>query len=644
MIETALEAGIEIPVFCYEPRLGAPVGACRMCLCEVEGMPKLQAACTMTAQDGLVLSTAQTSAKAAEGQNAALEFILLNHPLDCPDCDKGGECPLQDLTFRWGPGATRMRFAIADLRQADPGLPTDRARPRARILCYRCTRFSETVAEDGQLVAINRGAGSVIATFEEALSRALLGQRPRALPGRGADLDDVPVPRATVGDPERPHGLRPCPAGATPGRRRARARRRASSRGTTPKWTKAGSATRAASPTRTFAPTTGSRSRGAGCAGEASSRSPGKRTRRGRARLKEAGGPVVVAFSGGETVETPPQSPGSCRRASAEAARCPGHPSRPRPLPRADLGDPRRGRLPGLRDEPVVERAPVLDLWLRARRAGAEVITLNSAGSAAPSPEAPPGRPPNAGRKPRQGARDASGVSMRPSASRSSGRRTTRRAEPTRARSAESLGDKSSVYLVPRTPNGRGSRRCGDPGSVPPEGELGALIVSTRPLGNPDVRDFAERAKFVITTAMFVGGPPGRTWSSRAPATSSATGRLSTSRAGRSGSAARSRLPPRTSSPLRRTRRRFGVEVDRWPTMLPDDHAALPEVEEADARCAAEGRRPETWAGPRARPLPVALQRGGGRTRAAAQFQRPADEVELSYEDATARGIAAALP
>jgi len=68
MVEAALSAGIEIPVFCYEPRLGPPVGACRMCLCEVEGMPKLQAACTMTAQDGLILRTAQTSPQAAEAR------------------------------------------------------------------------------------------------------------------------------------------------------------------------------------------------------------------------------------------------------------------------------------------------------------------------------------------------------------------------------------------------------------------------------------------------------------------------------------------------------------------------------------------------------------------------------------------------
>ena len=131
LVETALAAGIEIPVFCYEPRLGEPIGACRMCLVEIEGMPKLQAGCTLTAQDGMVVKTARTSAKAAEGQNATLEFILVNHPLDCPVCDKGGECPLQDLTFRYGPGNTRMRFREDDLREADPDLSDDRARPRA---------------------------------------------------------------------------------------------------------------------------------------------------------------------------------------------------------------------------------------------------------------------------------------------------------------------------------------------------------------------------------------------------------------------------------------------------------------------------------------------------------------------------------
>jgi NADH-quinone oxidoreductase subunit G len=167
LVESAAAAGIEIPVFCYEPRLGAPVGACRMCLVEVEGMPKLQAGCTLTAQDGLVVHTAATSQRSAEGQNATLEFILINHPLDCPVCDKGGECPLQDLTFRYGPGSTRMEFPKRTVEKPIPVSPTIALDRERCILCYRCTRFSEGVAEDGQLVAVNRGAHSEIATFDD---------------------------------------------------------------------------------------------------------------------------------------------------------------------------------------------------------------------------------------------------------------------------------------------------------------------------------------------------------------------------------------------------------------------------------------------------------------------------------------------
>ncbi|HEX7526148.1 MAG TPA: 2Fe-2S iron-sulfur cluster-binding protein, partial [Gaiellaceae bacterium] len=167
LVETALGAGIEIPVFCYEPRLGAPIGACRMCLVEIEGMPKLQAGCTLTAQDGMVVRTARTSSKAAEGQKGTLEFILVNHPLDCPVCDKGGECPLQDLTFRYGPGKTRMNFEKTTFEKPIPISPTISLDRERCILCYRCTRFSESVSEDGQLVARNRGAQSVITTFED---------------------------------------------------------------------------------------------------------------------------------------------------------------------------------------------------------------------------------------------------------------------------------------------------------------------------------------------------------------------------------------------------------------------------------------------------------------------------------------------
>jgi NADH-quinone oxidoreductase subunit G len=192
IVEAALEAGIEIPIFCYEPRLGAPVGACRMCLCEVEGMPKPQAACTLTAQDGMIVHTAQTSEKAAESQHAVLEFILVNHPLDCPVCDKGGECPLQDLTFRYGPGKTRMIFPKRTFDKPIPISPLIALDRERCILCYRCTRFSSDVAEDELLIARERGSRSIIATFEE---------RPYASPFSGNVTELCPVGALTLDAP-----------------------------------------------------------------------------------------------------------------------------------------------------------------------------------------------------------------------------------------------------------------------------------------------------------------------------------------------------------------------------------------------------------------------------------------------------------
>ena len=164
LVEAAAEGGIEVPVFCYEPRLGAAVGACRMCLVEIEGMPKLQTACTTPVADGMVVNS--HSDRAREGQDAVLEFLLLNHPLDCPVCDKGGECPLQDLTFRYGPGHTRMTLPKRTADKPVPISPLIKLDRERCILCYRCTRFSENVSGDLQLVTEHRGAHSHIGTFE----------------------------------------------------------------------------------------------------------------------------------------------------------------------------------------------------------------------------------------------------------------------------------------------------------------------------------------------------------------------------------------------------------------------------------------------------------------------------------------------
>src|SRR5256714_8371941 len=129
-----------------------------MCLCEItHGPPKPQAACTLTATDGMVIKTALTSGGAAEAQKATLEFILVSHPLDCPVCGKGGECPLQDLTFRYGPGNTRMTFPKRTFEKPIPVSPLIALDRERCILCYRCTRFSEDVAEDGDRKSVVLG-------------------------------------------------------------------------------------------------------------------------------------------------------------------------------------------------------------------------------------------------------------------------------------------------------------------------------------------------------------------------------------------------------------------------------------------------------------------------------------------------------
>jgi NADH-quinone oxidoreductase subunit G len=164
LVDAAKLGDVEIPVFCYEPKLGNPVGACRMCLVEIEGIPKLQTGCSTPVKDGMVVHTQSERVKTA--QQAVVEFLLVNHPLDCPVCDKGGECPLQDITFGWGSGSSRFtdpkRHFVKPL-QLSPTIAIDRERC---ILCYRCVRFSQEVSEDYQLVLLERGAHSYVATFD----------------------------------------------------------------------------------------------------------------------------------------------------------------------------------------------------------------------------------------------------------------------------------------------------------------------------------------------------------------------------------------------------------------------------------------------------------------------------------------------
>jgi NADH-quinone oxidoreductase subunit G len=165
LVDAAKHGDVEIPVFCYEPKLGEPVGACRMCLVEIEGMPKLQTACSTPVRDGMVVYSQTDRVK--EAQNAVVEFLLINHPLDCPVCDKGGECPLQDIALGWGPGKSRFTDPKRHFQkplELSPLVAIDRERC---ILCYRCVRFSQEVAEDEQLQLIERGDKTFVGTFDE---------------------------------------------------------------------------------------------------------------------------------------------------------------------------------------------------------------------------------------------------------------------------------------------------------------------------------------------------------------------------------------------------------------------------------------------------------------------------------------------
>ncbi len=164
LVDAARMGDVEIPYFCYEPKLGQPVGACRMCLVQIEGMPKLQTACSTPVKEGMVVTTVSPEVKQA--QNAVVEFLLANHPLDCPVCDKGGECPLQDISYGWGPGSSRFTEPKRHFKkpiELSPLIAIDRERC---ILCYRCVRFSQEVSEDHQLVFLERGDRTFVGTAD----------------------------------------------------------------------------------------------------------------------------------------------------------------------------------------------------------------------------------------------------------------------------------------------------------------------------------------------------------------------------------------------------------------------------------------------------------------------------------------------
>jgi len=169
VLKAAIEAGIQVPYYCYHPGLGIDA-SCRVCLVKIEKMGKLQTSCSTPVAEGMVVHTQDP--EAVEGRKGVFEFLLVNHPLDCPVCDKGGECPLQDFSYAFGNDASRMDFprrtfdgegVKADI-DFGPTLMLNRNRC---ILCTRCSRFMAEVDGDAQIGTINRGNGSEIATFNE---------------------------------------------------------------------------------------------------------------------------------------------------------------------------------------------------------------------------------------------------------------------------------------------------------------------------------------------------------------------------------------------------------------------------------------------------------------------------------------------
>jgi NADH-quinone oxidoreductase subunit G len=636
LVEAALAAGIEIPVFCYEPRLGPPVGACRMCLCDIKpGPPKPQAACTLTAQDGMVVRTALTSELAAEAQNATLEFILVNHPLDCPVCDKGGECPLQDLTFRYGPGNTRMTFPKRTFDKPIPISPLIALDRERCILCYRCTRFSEVVAEDGQLVAVNRGSQTQIATFED---------EPYRDPFSGNVIELCPVGALTstkyrfearpweINDVPTVCGL--CPVGCN-----------------------VNATTREGKVKRIISRNHYDVDQGWLCdkgrfayshlEAEDRLRDPLLRVRRrgfeevsweraldeAERLLREAAGRIVTALSGSETVEQ--------AYALAKLLRQ-GLDSHTAVLPEevSDALDSHRLPLSALAnadviavlgDAPVVELAPIVELWLKqARRNGARVLYELDEDAV-------------------RGADNAILVWSGPGG----------HGGATVAAHAQRLGAAGAFYL-PETANARGVcdawAAASDTEATNPD-PIGLLIVSgDEAAANPVVRALAEQAERVLVISMFHGLAagwadlvlPGTSYLERDGTYVNLEGRIQRLR--------RAVIPPAPDELawIARLAERFDVEISPYPSAVFEEvseiafggipfgevgeRAALPRAPGTPAavETTPEPPRPQGLRLVRYRPLfsGPAVER-----TPELAFQRPDAEVELSEQDARAHDI-----
>jgi NADH-quinone oxidoreductase subunit G len=169
VLEAVIQSGGHVPYYCYHPGLGVD-GSCRVCIVKIEKMPKLQTSCSTPCGEGMVVITNSPEVEAARA--SVFEFLLVNHPLDCPVCDKGGECPLQDFSYSYGPERSRMEFERRTFDgegvKADVDFgPTLMLNRNRCILCTRCVRFMGEIDGDRQIGITHRGVHSEISTFEE---------------------------------------------------------------------------------------------------------------------------------------------------------------------------------------------------------------------------------------------------------------------------------------------------------------------------------------------------------------------------------------------------------------------------------------------------------------------------------------------
>src|SRR5437879_5136078 len=161
IIRAAEEVGVEIPRFCDHPLLD-PVAACRQCYVKVEGQRKLMTSCSTPVADGMKVFTQYTDEEVHKAQVSVLEFLLINHPLDCPICDRGGECPLQDQALAFGPGESRYVEPKRVYQKPIPLSPLVALDRERCVLCARCTRFCDQISGDRFIELFDRGAAEQV--------------------------------------------------------------------------------------------------------------------------------------------------------------------------------------------------------------------------------------------------------------------------------------------------------------------------------------------------------------------------------------------------------------------------------------------------------------------------------------------------